>query len=540
MNVAARVLARKLGWVALLSLAIAASASGAGNTQQSTSRDFQKTLQLGPNQTVTIEHKFGEIRLHGEGGRDVHISATIHTQANTEQEAQKFADDIRIDVSQDANGVHVKTIYPDEHSWVIRIGKGPSYSVDYDITVPSDAKLWIKNGFGNVDIRGVNGWAEVENNHGQLAFRDGGSMKLTNSFGSVETSGAEGDVAIVNNNGVVTVSAVKGAVDVKDRFAAITVSNVQGGVTISGGNGKVELTDVGKATVNNSFGAVTARNVHGTLTINNNNGGIDVNTVNGTAYLSGSFGAITFANVSGYVKCTATNGKVKGGPTGDEVYVKTSFGDVELDQISGAVDVEDSNGNITVREVKGHANFNTSFGSIEASDLRKGARATTGNGRIVLNDVGGDTFAKTSFGAVNIQRVNGHLTIENSNGAVNANSVKGDATAKTSFGAVSLEDVGGAISVDNQNGSVAVATARVATGCKPIMVKTSFAPIEVRIPEGMGFNINAKTSFGHISSDLPITTSGQIGGDSLNGKIGNGGCALSLTNSNGSIGILKR
>jgi hypothetical protein len=38
---------------------------------------------------------------------------------------------------------------------------------------------------------------------------------------------------------------------------------------------------------------------------------------------------------------------------------------------------------------------------------------------------------------------------------------------------------------------------------------------------------------------LPITTSGQVGGDSLTGKIGNGGCTLSLTNSNGSIEILK-
>jgi hypothetical protein len=30
-----------------------------------------------------------------------------------------------------------------------------------------------------------------------------------------------------------------------------------------------------------------------------------------------------------------------------------------------------------------------------------------------------------------------------------------------------------------------------------------------------------------------------VGGDSLNGKIGNGACTLSLTNSNGNIEILK-
>jgi hypothetical protein len=41
------------------------------------------------------------------------------------------------------------------------------------------------------------------------------------------------------------------------------------------------------------------------------------------------------------------------------------------------------------------------------------------------------------------------------------------------------------------------------------------------------------------STRKPITTSGQVGGDSLNGKIGNGACTLSLTNSNGNIEILK-
>jgi hypothetical protein len=38
---------------------------------------------------------------------------------------------------------------------------------------------------------------------------------------------------------------------------------------------------------------------------------------------------------------------------------------------------------------------------------------------------------------------------------------------------------------------------------------------------------------------FPSTSMGQLGRDSLNGKIGNGGCTLSLTNSNGSIEVLK-
>ncbi len=63
--------------------------------------------------------------------------------------------------------------------------------------------------------------------------------------------------------------------------------------------------------------------------------------------------------------------------------------------------------------------------------------------------------------------------------------------------------------------------------------------IRVRIPEGVGYNLLARTSFGRISSELPVTSTGSIGGDSLSGTIGAGGCQLQLTDSNGSIEIAK-
>jgi len=510
-----------------------------GSGQSTSTKQFQKTMTLGTSQTVSVVNKYGDVHIHGEGGREVKISATIRVQAHTQSDADRYADQVRIDVSQDSQGIKIQTVYPDESKFVvIRIG-GPSYSVDYDIAVPTDAKLWMKNSFGNVEVQRVQGWADLENGHGQLKFHDGGAAKLTNSFGEVQVNGADGNVTVTNNNGAVSVSSVKGTLEVKDRFASITVSNVGGTVTIEGGNGPVELTDAGGSRISNSFGAVSARNVHGDLTVNNNNGTIDADTVSGNAQLNGSFGAISFANVSGNVRCTSSNGRVSGRKTGSDVYVKTTFGEVSLEQIGGGVEVEDSNGGINVRDIKGKASFNTSFGSIDASGLPKGVRATTGNGRISLNDVGGDAYAKTSFGSVDIRRVDGNLTIENSNGPVSARGVKGDASARTSFGSVTLEDIGGSMTVDNQNGTVTASASRSSQGCKNISLKTSFAPIQVRLPGDANYDVNARTSFGHISSDLPITATGTLSNDSLNGRIGNGGCTLSLTNSNGNIEILK-
>src|SRR5437879_2295078 len=93
------------------------------------------------------------------------------------------------------------------------------------------------------------------------------------------------------------------------------------------------------------------------------------------------------------------------------------------------------------------------------------------------------------------------------------------------------------MTADNQTGAIYVTTMRPASGCRDISLKTSFSSIRVRVPEGLGYNLTARTSFGRISSELPVTSTGGIGGDTLNGTIGSGGCALQLNDSNGSIEI---
>jgi len=192
-----------------------------------------------------------------------------------------------------------------------------------------------------------------------------------------------------------------------------------------------------------------------------------------------------------------------------------------------------------VRDARGSVTLKSSFGAIEASNIPKGIRAVTGNGGITLTDIGGDTFAKTSFGSVLAENIGGSLTVQNSNGSVTARNVKGDAGVNTSFAGVTLDTIGGRITVDNQNGAISVTAMRPANGCRDISLKTSFSSIRVRVPEGLGYNLTARTSFGRISSELPVTSTGSIGGDTLNGTIGSGGCQLQLTDSNGSIEIAK-
>ena len=53
------------------------------------------------------------------------------------------------------------------------------------------------------------------------------------------------------------------------------------------------------------------------------------------------------------------------------------------------------------------------------------------------------------------------------------------------------------------------------------------------------YAVSARTSFGRISTELPVGASGGVSGESLNGKIGDGRCELTVNNSNGNIDLLK-
>ena len=525
---------------AAILLAVTASPARASNPgQEQVTRDFQKTLSLGAGQSFRIENKFGEIRIHGESSRELKISATIRAQADSREQAQTFADKVQIDVQQTAQGVEVRTHYPEENrNWFGR--KNASYSVDYEIAMPSDAPLFVKNSFGNVNATGVRGKSEFDNSHGSLNVRDTGAARLSNSFGSIELNGAGGEASVTDNNGSVQVSQVKGALELRNRFGSITVREIGGAASITGGNGAVNLTDAASASITTSFGNVEARNIHGDLMVHDNNGNVDVASVAGGADITDSFGNVTFSDVKGRVNCTTSNGRVSGSSlSGSAVTIRDSFGDLELNNIAGALNAETSNGKITLHSAHSTVELKSSFGAIEASDISKGIRAITGNGSITLTDIAGDTFAKTSFGSVSADRINGNLIVENTNGSVTARNVKGEAEVTTSFAGVTLESVGGKITVDNQNGGISVTAARPASGCRDIALKTSFSSIRVRVPDGLGYNVTARTSFGRISTDLPITATGGIGPESLNGTIGSGGCQLRLSNANGNIEINK-
>jgi DUF4097 and DUF4098 domain-containing protein YvlB len=129
-----------------------------------------------------------------------------------------------------------------------------------------------------------------------------------------------------------------------------------------------------------------------------------------------------------------------------------------------------------------------------------------------------------------IDLVNGGLTIEGVAGSVHASSVNGRVVARGLTGTVNLSVVNGRLeaSLDrlNESGTVTLSAVN--------------GPLVVTIPSDSNAVVHADTVHGQITNDfnLPVREGEYVGRD-LEGRLGQGGAHVRLSNVNGSVSILR-
>ncbi len=466
-------------------------------------RHFDKTLSIRSGARVMIENKFGDISIHTHPQQDVDIHADIRVSASDSNQAKQYADRVEILV-EPSSELSIRTRYPETQTSVLGMHwSNVSFSVHYELTIPESSPLSVRNAFGGVAVTGVRASSDVITSHGELTFHDGrGSQRLENSFARIEVKNNLGDVTVETSNGAVDASDVKGALSIRDRFASLTMARISSGVTVSNTNGGVQVNDCGgPGDIRNSFGEVSIHGYRGDLTVSDTNGKVEATDVSGSANLKTTFGAVQFSNIAHDLAIRSNNSRVSGSNVGGSITIVNSFGPTEV------------------------------------SDVRRDVRIESGNASVVVQKAGGSASIKTSFGMIQATDIGGSVSAENSNGSVKVSNAKG-AQVITSFGSVSLDGISGPIQVENQNGTVdAGSTLR--GSCQPISIRTSFSTLRVRLQPDASYRVSAKTSFGKIRSEFPLTVSGSLSNDEVNGSLGSGRCEMRLSDNNGTIEIVK-
>jgi len=151
----------------------------------------------------------------------------------------------------------------------------------------------------------------------------------------------------------------------------------------------------------------------------------------------------------------------------------------------------------------------------------------------ILMPIHGDIDVDTSNGKVTVADIAGTVEVETSNGSIVIDRVVGSMRLDTSNGAINLRDVDGSINARTRNGSIIFRGHLLGN---THYMRTSNGRIVVAIPQELGLRIDASTSNGSISTNLPLIgdTEGKSWSATLNPPSAS---TLNLRTSNGSIPI---
>ena len=159
----------------------------------------------------------------------------------------------------------------------------------------------------------------------------------------------------------------------------------------------------------------------------------------------------------------------------------------------------------------------------------------TGGGDVKVSHIEGDTNLETSGGDVGVSGLTGNLTARTSGGDVTLRDVAGDVSVKTSGGDITLENARGRVEAHTSGGDV---TAELARGnAKGGEIETSGGDIQIRVDPTVSLELDASTSSGEVTSNLPLKVIGEISPSRLHGTLGSGGETLRLHTNGGSVRI---
>ncbi|RPJ54965.1 MAG: hypothetical protein EHM24_31140, partial [Acidobacteria bacterium] len=172
-------------------------------------------------------------------------------------------------------------------------------------------------------------------------------------------------------------------------------------------------------------------------------------------------------------------------------------------------------GSITVGRIAGPVVASTGSGGIEVTGAAS-LSARSGSGSIEATAVAGATTAKTGSGSLRISQTG-----------------KGDVDASSSSGEVVVTGVDGAARVSASSGGVHVE----GRPAGPWNVHSSSGRVVLQIPADAAFDLDARASSGRIESAHPITVTGRVDRQRLQGTVRGGGALVEVRSSSGGIRI---
>ncbi|HLO31323.1 MAG TPA: DUF4097 family beta strand repeat-containing protein [Anaerolineales bacterium] len=370
------------------------------------------------------------------------------------------------------------------------------------------------------------------------------TLKVTDDAGAVTITGADVDTA--------QVKVVKTAYDSSQSRADKEVKTIKYTIEQTGNTLTLKY-ELPKSmnfsnNVNTVDFAITVPH-EVTVDVHTSMGEVSVASTKGNVAVKNAFGDVTVENLEGGLSIETNGGQVNASSitAGEEtIQLHSEFGSITLNKASGKDITLDSNGGgITLKEVRATGSItsqtefgNTSFENGSSDSLN----IDTNNGSVSLTKlrVNKQIKIQDEFGELDLeQALATSYDLHSNGGSITVNGAQGHLKAHTDFGGIKIENAEAVtLELETSNGTVEFSGS---LGAGPHIVNSEFGAVDLTIPADSKLNVDLKTEFGSIQSDLPITMTlngtSKSNGDQIVGTIEGGGEQLTVETNNGSVNI---
>jgi DUF4097 and DUF4098 domain-containing protein YvlB len=284
----------------------------------------------------------------------------------------------------------------------------------------------------------------------------------------------------------------------------------------------VSVTTVGEVSISDTTGTIKIQSGFGDVTLANIQGALDVGTKSGPIHASSvDSGSGNIVLMTGFGSISLENA------TGKDITLTSDSGGLELDNIRASGEVDLSTG-------FGDTQFNNGSANLLTIDTKSGQIAVSKlNVQKALTVLSG-------FGEIHIDQVNAaSYDLTNGSGSITVAGARGSVRASSDFGPITITEADQAtIDLSTKSGSVDFEGS---LGAGPHSIHTGFGEVHLTLPADSELNVELKTGFGSIYSEIPIAVTGTIGGNKAEsfetGTMNGGGEQLRVETNSGSITI---
>ncbi len=184
-----------------LGFLLVAGAAGA----ETLTEKLDRTVPLQPGSQVRLSNVNGAVTLEAWDRNEVRIEAEKKVKAGDADVARKYMAQLKIDITQGADGLKIDTRYPRRQGsgffdWMF--GKDVNANVTYRLHVPRRAALDVVSVNGGLSAAGTRGKAHLETTNGGITVKDvQGNMVLETVNGGIDVIRSAGALKAGSVNG---------------------------------------------------------------------------------------------------------------------------------------------------------------------------------------------------------------------------------------------------------------------------------------------------------------------------------------------------